>query len=253
MKTTIVSFSATLALMTVPALSVVADNHDEMSFNANEIAACSMKEGKDRDDLKDLTKDFNRWLKKNDTGYTYFFLNSHYHEDPEAADFYWVGSWEDGAGMGAGYDSWRNDSDGLGEKFDETVDCDFSMTPSTTISEGEGGPWEEGVVWFQRCEIGEDSSLSDAIAAHRGASEAMAEMGEVSSSWAFLPGLGFGDAEFDYYHVKAWPSYSALGAGFDNYFNKGGWKAAAENQGDVVECASPNLYTYRLMYAAEED
>lgn len=253
MKTTLLSFATTLALVSLPTLPVSADNHSELSFNANELAWCNMKEGKDRDDLKDLTKAFNRWLDKNDTGYTYFFLESHYHEDHSAVDFYWVGSWEDGAGMGAGYDAWMSDNDGVGEQFAEVVDCNFVMTPATTVFEADGGLAERGVVWFRHCDIDDDASLGDAVAAHRSSAEAMAEMGEVSSSWLFLPGLGFGDADFDYYHVQAWPSFSALGTGFDNYFNKGGWKAVAEDQSGVLECESANLYTYRLMYSGQQD
>ncbi|EAQ98545.2 hypothetical protein [Congregibacter litoralis] len=233
-------------------LPVQADHHMEMQFAPTELMTCAYKEGKDNDDLKKLTNAFTKWVKKNDTAYTYYLLSPNWHEDASDWDFAWVGSWTSGAGMGAGYDAWMNDDDDVGAMFQDVMDCNYSLASVTPIQgEDDDGPWERGVVWFSRCELDDDAGLSDAIGAHRTMASAMTDMGQTSVSWAFLPALGFGDVEFDYYHVQAWPSYSQLGSGFDNYFNKGGWKVQADAQDDVVECASPNLYTFRLVHAGE--
>ena len=253
MKTTFGSFCGTLAAITLAAQPVAADHHEGMQFAANELMLCAYKDGKDRDDLMDLTKAFNKWLKKNDANYTYYLLSPHYHEDASEMDFAWVGTWPDGAGMGAGYDAWMSDDDDVGQMFDDVMDCSMAMSPVTPVHTPDDGPWERGVVWFQRCEREDGASLSDAVMAHKKASMAMAEMGETSASWVFLPGLGFGDPDFDYYHVQAWPNYTELGKGFDNYFNKGGWKAVSEAEGGVMECHSPNLYTFRMMHSAAND
>ena len=79
----------------------------------------------------------------------------------------------------------------------------------------------------------------------------MAELGSPSFSWAFLPALGFGDVKFDYYHVESWASYADLGAGFDGYFNKGGWKTDNEAMTGTASCGSPNLYDFHLKRAGE--
>jgi hypothetical protein len=64
-------------------------------------------------------------------------------------------------------------------------------------------------------------------------------------------GLAASDTEeMDYYQVPTWPSYREIGAGFDNFFNKGGWKLQAEVN-EKAECASPNLYHFRLVHAAD--
>jgi hypothetical protein len=70
-----------------------------------------------------------------------------------------------------------------------------------------------------------------------------------AASWVFLPGLGFGDVDFDYYQVVSWPTYTGFGSAFDAFFNNGGWKAQTEAMTDTVECQSPNLYDSRLMHA----
>ncbi|GEM_PF-702681 len=254
MKTKISGLLVSTGVLCVAAIGVQAQDDQEMRFAPSELMLCSFKEGQGNGDLKGLTKAFNKWLNKNDTDYTYYLLRPQYHEDSADWDFAWIGSWSDGAGFGAGYDAWLKDDDGVGEQFEELMDCNYSMASVTPISVPENGPWERGVVWFQRCEREDGVGLSDAIGAHRSSAQAlaeMAEMGETAASWAFLPALGFGDVDFDYYHVQAWPSHGALGASFDNYFNKGGWKPVAEAEDGKMECQSPNLYTFRLMRAAE--
>lgn len=249
MKTMFGSVVLSTGVFSLIAMPVQADHHMEMQFAPSEMMTCAYKEGKDRDDLNKLTNAFTKWVKKNDANYTYYLLTPNWHEDASEWDFAWIGSWTSGAGMGKGYDAWMDDDDDVGAMFQDVMDCNYSLSSVTPITvPDDGAPWERGVVWFSRCELDEDAGLGDAIGAHRAMSSAMAEMGQSSVSWAFLPALGFGDVEFDYYHVQAWPSYSQLGMGFDNYFNKGGWKVQSEAQEDTVSCASPNLYTFRMVY-----
>jgi hypothetical protein len=250
MKTVFNSILVTTGVLSLVSISAQAEHHMEMQFAPSELMTCAYNEGKNSDDLKKLTNAFTKWVKKNDPDYTYYILSPAFHEDASDWDFALVGSWSSGAGMGSGYDAWMADSDDVGPMFDDVMDCNSSLASVTPISlPEEGGPWEKGVVWFSRCELEDDASLGAAIAAHRSMAAAMTEMGETSVSWAFVPALGFGDADMDYYQVQAWPSYGQLGAGFDNFFNKGGWKLQAEVN-EMTECSSPNLYTFRLMHAA---
>lgn len=242
---------ATAGVLSVVALPAQADHHMELKFAPSEMMTCAYKDGKDRDDLDKLTKAFSKWAKKNDPDYTFYILSPNFHEGAEDWDFAWIGSWSSGTGMGTGYDAWVKDNGDVGPMFDDVMDCNSSLAAVTPISApDDGDPWERGVVWFSRCELQGDAGLGEAVAAHRAMSDAMTKMGETSVSWAFVPALGFGDAEMDYYQVQAWPSYSEIGAGFDNFFNKGGWKPQAEVN-EKAECASPNLYNFRLVHAAD--
>jgi hypothetical protein len=246
MKTIANSAALTLGLFSAAAMPVHAQDAPELSFYPSELMLCSYKDGMGRKDLDKVTAALNKWLKKTEASYTYYLLSPMYHEDDSEFDYGWVGSWDNGTSWGADYANWFDDDDGIGEMIAEVATCSQSLASTTPIHLPEsGGPWESGVVWFQRCERDDDVSLSDAIAAHRTYSEAAAEMGEETASWVMMPTLGMGDPEFDYYHVQAWRGFAEIGKGFDNYFNNGGWKMESEVMEDI-ECASPNLYLFRL-------
>jgi hypothetical protein len=252
MKTMLVSAAVTLGVFGLAATTAQAADtmETEMRFAPVELFACTFNDGQDMDDLMDVSKSFNKWLEKNDPGYTYWVLTPRYRETGSEMDFAWIGSWADGASMGGGYDSWVADDGGTGAEFAEVMDCDYSLSSVTEIHVPEGDWPEQSVVWFSRCEREDDVSLADAVGAHRMAGKGMMEAGAPeAASWVFLPGLGFGDVDFDYYQVVSWPTYTGFGSAFDAFFNNGGWKAQTEAMTDTVECQSPNLYDSRLMHA----
>lgn len=226
-----------------------ADHHEGPTFAPVDLMACSFKEDKGWGDLEDLNKAFIKWVKKQgEKGYTYWIFTPRYHENNDM-DFAWIGGWADGNAMGRGWDAWMEDSGDVGEMFAETAECNQSLAASLEVTRVEG-PWpEEGISWFARCDLQDDATLFDALDAHKKASSKMSGMAPPSSSWLFLPALGFGDAEFDYYHVQAWDSTAALGAGFEAYFNGGGWSTEEQTALNEIEmCESANLYNFRLMY-----
>jgi hypothetical protein len=248
MKTMFGSLMLSTGVLSLAAMSVQAQEPMAMEFGPSELMTCTYNEGKDSDDFEKLTDAFTKWVKKNDPDYTYYALASSFHEDSSAWDVGILGIWNSGTGWGKGYDAWMSDDDDVGAMFADVMECNNSLAAVTEItSRPETGPWDTGVVWFSRCEMEDDVTLVDAIGAHRAQIDAAREMGEDTVSWAFLPALGFGDAEFDYYQVQAWPSYSEIGGGFDNFFNKGGWKYQ-EAVGEKTSCSSPNLYNFRTMY-----
>lgn len=225
-----------------------ADSHAEaLQFGPAELMACSFKEDKGWSDLKDLIKDFNDWADDNDKDYSFWTITPRYREDNEM-DFVWLGSWSSGAMMGSGWDAWIEDDDDVGKAFNETADCVSSLTAVTPIHIADENWMKEkrGVLWFAQCSMEEGKSLADAVAGHHTTDAAMTKMGSPTNSWAFVPALGAGDLKFDYYHVASWADYASVGAGFDAYFNGGGWQVAAEAEGDVLDCRSPNLYDFRL-------
>jgi hypothetical protein len=227
-----------------------ADNHEQPTFVPVDMMTCSFKEDKDWDDLENLNKAFIKWVKQQeDSGYTYWIFTPRYHEGSDF-DFAWLGGWADGNAMGAGWDAWVNSGGGnAGAAFAETVDCNASLAASLEVTRVQGAWPETGITWFARCELEDDATIFDALAAHKTAATEMNSMAPPSSSWLFLPLLGEGDPDFDYWHVQAWNSYASLGAGFEAYFNGGGWSTEAQiGLSEVEMCELPNLYDFRLMY-----
>jgi len=227
------------------------DHHMEMQFVPAHINVCSFRDGKDWGDLDKLNEEFAEFVGEEGTDYSYWILTPRFREDSEM-HFAWLGSWNSGAGFGAGFDNWAANAGKLEQMFADTADCGSNMMAITPIvADPENGP-TDGVVWFSRCTLEDDKGLGDAVAAHAKGSAAMMEMGVQAQSWAFLPVLGFGDAEHDYYHVATFDSYTGLGAGFDANFNMGGWKARAESMDGVASCASPNLYDFRIKMQGQQ-
>lgn len=250
MKLFSVTGAAFLAATLTP--TALADHHEGMQFGPVELMACTFKEDKDWDDLREVAGKFSKWAKKHDKDYSFWTISPRFREDSEM-DFAWIGGWSSGAAMGAGWDAWIEDDDDLGEMFEETMDCDSSLAAVTDIyvPTDDWAEEERGVLWFSRCHVAEGKVLSDAVAAHRIVDSAMSEMGAPGNSWAFVPALGFGDVEFDYYHVQSWADYATLGTGFDAFFNSGGWKVDADAMAGTASCESPNLYDFRLQRSGE--
>ncbi|MEM9313754.1 MAG: hypothetical protein AAGA95_03930 [Pseudomonadota bacterium] len=240
--------SAVLAITSLPSQ---ADNHlpAPMQFAPAELMVCEYMDGKGPQDLRRLTAAFSAWVAEYDKDYSYWMVWPEFHEDDSEWDVGLLGAWTTGAGFGAGYDAWASDRGDVGDTFAEVLDCNNTMAAVTPILvPQEAMSWDRGTLWFQRCTRADGVQLGDAVAAHRRASMAIAELGETAASWAFVPVLGAGDPDFDYYHVQSWGSHSAMGAAFDAYFNNGGWMGVTAALGDRMNCATPNLYAWRLMH-----
>ena len=234
---------AVASLVTAPI--VAADSHGEMQFVPAHINVCSFRDGKSWGDLEKLNEAFAGFIGDSPTDYSYWILTPRFREDSDM-HFAWLGSWNSGAGFGGGFDNWVANAGDLEQMFYETAECGSNMMAIANIMVDPDNPPTNGVVWFARCTLADGKELSDAVAAHAEGSSAMRDLGVESQSWAFVPALGFGDIEFDYYHVATFDSYAALGAGFDANFNQGGWKARMEPMAGVASCSSPNLYDYRI-------
>ena len=227
-----------------------ADNHMEMQMVPAHLNDCRFQDGKSWEDLDKLTEAFNAYASQGASDYSYWILTPRFRED-NALHFVWLGSWNSGAGFGAGFDGWVADAADLEQMFAETADCGSHMVAIAPIVADPEDPPTDGVVWFARCELDDDAELPDAMKAHAEGSAVMRALGVEAHSWAFLPTLGFGDVDFDYYHVATFDSYADLGKGFEANFNQGGWKGRMEPMEDVASCATPNLYDFRIKLAGQ--
>jgi hypothetical protein len=110
------------------------------------------------------------------------------------------------------------------------------------VNAPDGPPEGDGLVWFSSCTMAEGASSEDALGAHKKLSAAYREMGSQAQSWAFFPGLGAGDIEFDYYSVVTFKNYAELAASWDMYANKGGHAKGDAAMKGKTNCDSPRLY-----------
>ncbi|MBN7799158.1 hypothetical protein [Parahaliea mediterranea] len=216
-----------------------------------ELFACQWQDGKGMEDLLKVSARFNKWADEHDSAYNAWILSPLFRSTEEGFDVGWIGSWESGPGMGDSLDTWIRDGSDMAAEFDAVVDCSdaHALMASYVVSAPEGPPGG-GLVWFSSCTLQEDTSIEQAMAAHGKTSAMMRDMGGKASSWVFVPALGAGDIEFDYYHVVLHDSFADLGGNFDRYFNGGGYRKAGDAMKGVAACDSPRLYHARRVRVA---
>jgi hypothetical protein len=217
-----------------------------------EMFYCDFRDGADMEDLKEVAADFAKWAKKRGD-YSAWILTPQFRTTEDTWQVGWLGAWTSGAGMGASMDAYHAEGGELAAAFDEVITCSgHGLASSMEIDAPDGAP-DDGAVWFSSCELEDGATMVDALKAHGQYAAAMREMGsDATSSWAFLPTLGGGESNFDYYHVAAWDKYADLGKGYDIYFNGGGMRAMEEATDGVVSCDSPRVYDARLVVSADE-
>lgn len=233
---------ATLA--TVPAH---ADDH--MTAQPVELYACTFRDGKGMKDLEKANTNFKKWAASNSSGHTAWMITPQFRSMETEFHVGWIGAHQSAESFGANMDKWANASGSVSQAYLEAVDCSHAMMSSYATGGQEGAPGD-GVVWFSRCSLEDDASVADAAEGHAGVAAMMEEMGAGGSSWIFVPGLGSAEAEFDYYHVAAWPSYPAFAKAWEAYVNGGGMAKAEELHEGVSSCKSPNMYDAQLILAA---
>lgn len=236
--------AAFAAFSATPAYS---DNH--ASAQPVELYACTFREGKSMKDLEKANANFQKWAASNTSGHSAWMITPQFRSMDGEFHVGWIGAYESAADFGSSVDKWVNASGSVSQAYTDTVDCSHAMMSSYATG-GQGNAPGDGVVWFSRCSLEDDASVADAVAGHARVAAMMEEMGAGGSSWVFVPALGSGDAEFDYYHVAAWPSYPAFAAAWEAYVNGGGRNKADELNEGTSSCKSPNLYDAKLILAA---
>jgi len=234
-------YTVAAALAVAGATAAPAFAQNAKSAKPVELYACTFKEGKGFGDLENANKGLKKWASKHSRGYNAWMITPQFRTGEDAFDVGFIGAYASAEQFGSQMQKWVHESGDVSQAYTDALDCSHGLMASYTVLAPEGEP-AGGVVWFARCSLDEDSSMADAMASHTTVSNMMVEMEAPGASWMFAPSLGGGDAEFDYYHVAAWPSYAALGKAFEAYMNGGGIARANTAMDDVAHCSSPNLY-----------
>jgi hypothetical protein len=237
----------------LPVAAVAQEAGGGSDANPVELYACKWRQGKGMDDLLKVTEHWEKWADQNAPGYSAWILSPYFVTTDEPMDVGWIGSWTTGANMATTIGSWLTQKEGIGAEFNEVVDCSNSHALMASYPlQPRTGPPGSGPVWFAKCTLADGVDQATAIAAHaRNLAILKArDVGGEVSSWVFVPALGAGNRDFDYYSVVYHGTYADLGANFDRYFNAGGMKRAWDNMKDVARCDNPYLYDARRVRAA---
>ena len=210
---------------------------DEAKGTPAEFYGCEWEDGKGMADLVKVGKKFSQWADKEDSQYSAWILTPSFHTDA-GFDVGWLGGWPSGAAVGKSLDGWRTGGQELAEEFAAVIDCSSRHEMATVLPiHAPDGPGGSGIVLFTACSKADGKSWNDVIAAHAKAGKMMRGKGaKGSSSWAFFPGIGAADYDFDYWSVITFNNYADFGATSDIYINGGGYEESMKAMGGVTQC-----------------
>jgi hypothetical protein len=247
MKTSSIVVSTMAAVLLSSAGPLLAQG-DSPKMIPVELFACSWRDGKNMADLDKVNGRFNKWVDKNVPGYTAWVITPQFRAMEGEFDVGWIGSWADGMAMGKFVSAFTGGDHGLGQAYDEVVDCSGSHVLMSSLPVmAPDGPPDDGVVLFSSCTLAEGGSAAAAVKAHGELAGKLKSMGMKSSSWIFYPALGFGEAKYDYMSVVGFTSYEDLGEGFEIMANKGGLQERDRHMEGVASCDSSRAYDARLV------
>lgn len=223
-----------------------AQQADDPSFVAIDAYLCNYREGKGPDDLSKVAGKWNKWMDKNSSvSYNAWIMHPVLSSVNTPIDVVWLGAWENGNDMGKCMQEWADKGGDLNAEFMAVIDCgEHSQSASVNIRPpAEGWPGKGGVAAFSNCTLGEGQTLPDAMAVHQAWSKHLDTNGSKAGMWAFFPGAGNNNPEWDYKVVVSHPDYISFGADWENFTNGQGWRKAMElGSGKVVSCDSPRVY-----------
>jgi len=216
------------------------------SFVAIEAYLCVYRDDKGPDELMKVTDKWNKWMDKHSpTAYSAWVMHPVFSSVNMPIDVVWLGAWQNGNDMGRSLQDWADKGRDLMQEFNAVVDCgEHSNAASVNIRPpAEGWPGEQGLAAFSNCTIAEDKTISDAMAVHRAWADHLDTIGSKAGMWAFFPGAGQNNPEWDYKIVMSYPDYVSYGADWENFTNGQGWEKAMElGLGSAVSCDSSRVY-----------
>lgn len=215
---------------------------------------CDMREGKGMKDLLAVADRFRKWADKHDDGYSAWILTPMFGQFGELPQVIWLGSNQSGDHMGKGLDAWLETGTDIQDAFDDVVTCNAHALASSTEVLAPDGPPADGVVMFTQCTLEEAGGLAGAVAAHTKAARAMRDLGAANSSWIFVPMLGGGDPDFDYWSVATFEDWSSYFKAYELYVNGGGGQKMMQSLEGVANCSdvTPTVWNVKLVRRAQD-
>ena len=215
------------------------------AFAAIDTYLCNYNEGKGKADLDKVVAKWNKWMDKSGGApYSAWVMTPVLTSVNMPIDLAWLGVWANGNDMGKGMQAWADNNGGLAAEFDKVMSCgEHSNSASVNIRPpGNEWPGKGGVAVFVNCTVAEGKTVQDAMAAHQAWAKHLDSIGSKAGVWAFFPGAGQNNPEWDYKIVSSYPDYVAYGAEWEAFTNGQGWAKAAQNFGGTPSCDSQRVY-----------
>lgn len=240
----------------------LADSHEsEMKLPTIvpvETWTCDFRDGKNMNDLKAFTEDFNAWLDGEEyQDYFAALVVPHYFGE-KMFDVGWLGAWRDGNAMGSGIDLWQADGGELAAKFASIVDCgshtQFGSMRMRAAPEDDGPDDGQFVPTFTNCSVKEGRNFEEVMAAMKTWAEYQDEHDFNASEWMMFPIHGESNTDYDLKFVTGFSDHAERGADFELMGNGGHWVKNSEIFDGLLDCDVSRVYDgYTIRNMAGDD
>ena len=228
--------------------SVMADDHMENpAFIPLEGYACNFSKGKDMDDLYKVVDKWNEHIDEGGTQYNSWVFTPFYYSEEEAADIYWIGvspTWEEM--LKTDEHMTKPEGQKIQAQFNKVSPCyDHTNWGYESVRTGSDSD-DDGVVTLQWCDLTEDTTRDQVLAADKKYNAYMESTGSSSGAGRWWPGSGI-PSRFtaDFIWGVGADSLSDWGRGADRAVNGGGNQAMQSIYGDLMTCSNRSVYTVK--------
>lgn len=221
-----------------------------------EIFACNFNANNDRDDLNAAAARWTAWADRNNVrDYTAFIGTPFLYSTDQTFDVIWIGGWPNATAMGAGESLYFRTGQEINAGFAAVVDCSSHSQWAEVVVNVPGTPApENGIAVFNDCELRDDRTVPEVLAALGQVGEYFAGRGSPDAFVAALfPIAGLADDEdYDFKLVRGFNSIEDYGKGLDLYTG-GGFLRVGELTDRLMRCDSSRVYAIdRVRLAAEQ-
>ena len=231
----------------IAAASAYADHHAQVPvYGGVSALACDYVEGRDIDDLLQVSEKWNGWASKNFSKvYTGNVLTPHYY-DESAADVYWVGFSPSFTDQGIVQREWQTKGAKMQEEFDSVMTCKSHSQFAWVQVRDESGDTDTGIGDFSACKMSPGTTRAELAADDTQMGEFLSK---VESSvriyrWYPLQGTGEESRGIDYFQANWHESLEAKGANSDKLVINGGLQLRNALYGSLIECSGGPSSTF---------
>ncbi|TXS90765.1 hypothetical protein FV139_17455 [Parahaliea maris] len=240
-STLLLAFSLPL-LAASPAIS---QDSPLKNFTAIEAYLCTYNEGQTRNDLDKVITRWTKWADSNfKVPYSAWVLSPIFISSNTPVEVVWLGAWQNGIDMGKGLQTWMDKGGDLNAEFDKVVTCsEHSNSASVNLRPPPASwPGKSGIAVFANCTMAEGKTPDEGMAVQQKIAQSRYPDGSDVGVWAFIPGPGNNNPEWDYKLVTSYSDLAAFGASWDGYVNGQGWRSTLQMAQGVISCDSSRVY-----------
>ena len=240
-----------VTLMTT--FTVQADDHMQVpAYGGVEVFGCDFAEGKDMDDLLDVSKKWDTWASKNNSQpYSGYLLQPYYYDDLDD-EIYWVGFSPSLAAQGIVQAEWLAKGGELQQEFDSVIPCkSHGQLAWVRVVDEVESPSSQGIVDFAGCAMLPGGSQEKLAAADAKMNAFNAKIGNPARIYRWYPIQGASADAPEFYQAQWYDSLEAKGTAADLFVTNGGIQMQGALYGELLQCSSGPSFLYSYVGGTE--